>query len=87
MDAETILAIAVLAFFILLALGLGAKGKDIIMFFFATCILFPLSIITLPLWGTIWLIGKILDIDSFVKVGETCSIPLRAFSGDEHPPI
>lgn len=87
MDAGTFLAVAVLVFFVILMLGLGAKGKDIIMFFFATCILVPLSMITLPLWGIIWVIGKILDIDSFVKVGETCSIPLRVFSGDEHPPI
>ena len=28
--------------------------------------------LTLPIWGSLWLIGKIFDIDSLVEIGEVC---------------
>jgi hypothetical protein len=87
MEAESILAIISIGLFILMMLGLGAKGKDIILYFLMILVIFPLSIITIPLWGSLWLLGKIFDIDTLVEIGEICSLPLRVGSADEHPPL
>jgi heme/copper-type cytochrome/quinol oxidase subunit 4 len=77
MEAGSILAIISIGLFILMMLGLGAKGKDIILYFLMILVIFPLSIITIPLWGSLWLLGKIFDIDTLVDIGEICSLPLR----------
>lgn len=60
--------------------------KDIILFLIACFILWPLAMLTLPIWGSLWLIGKIFDIDSLVEIGEVCEHILVAGGNENRPP-
>jgi len=60
--------------------------KDIILFLIACFILWPLAMLTLPIWGSLWLIGKIFDVDSLVEIGEVCEHILVAGGNENRPP-